>query len=84
MKIINLTKNRFIKIIGIFLVLYFALFYNKENPNSLGNRWSMENLKNNFGEMNEKSRFIITNVGMARQIEKEKAAQANLNHQNHE
>jgi hypothetical protein len=72
MKITDITKNPFIKISGIILVIYFALFYNKTNPNSLGNRFSPDNLKNNLREANEKTLFIMSHVNQAQKIDKEK------------
>lgn len=72
MKIINITKNPFIKISGIILIIYFALFYNKTNPNSLGNRFSPDNIKNNLREANEKTLFIMNHVNRAQQIDKKK------------
>jgi hypothetical protein len=79
MKLINITQNRFIKIVGIILVIYFALFYNKTNPESLGNRLSPKNIKDGLNAAQEKSRFILTNINTAKQIEKQKEkAEGNL------
>lgn len=62
----NLLKNPLIKFIGILVVLYFALFANKNNPQSLGNRLSAERIKHNLHDMQEKSKFIATNVQAVR------------------
>jgi hypothetical protein len=72
MKIFELLRNPLIKTIGIVLVLYFALFANKEKPESLGNRLSSENIKKSLSEAQSQSKFIITNVKIAQEIAKEK------------
>jgi hypothetical protein len=75
MKIFDLLRNPFVKITGVVLVLYFALFANTENPNSLGNRLSSDNVKQDLSEIKEKSKFIVTNVKVAQGIAKEREAQ---------
>lgn len=75
MKIFELLRSPLVKGIGILLILYFALFSNKENPNSLGNRLSTENIKKDLSEAQEKSKFIIANVRVAQEVSKERAAQ---------
>lgn len=82
MKIFELLRNPLIKTIGIVLVLYFALFANKEKPESLGNRLSSENIKKSFGEAQNQSKFIITNVKIAQEIAKEKAEEQKSAQQN--
>ncbi len=68
-KILNFLRIPLVKMIGIFAVLYFALFSEKQNPNSLRNRLSKEEVKKNFNEASEKSRFIISNVNASRNLE---------------
>lgn len=75
MKIFQLLKNPIVKTIGIIFILYFALFANKKNPESLGNRLSTENIKKNLNEVSQKSKFIITNVKTAKEFAKEKEMQ---------
>jgi hypothetical protein len=75
MKIFQLLRNPIIKTIGIVFVLYFALFANKRNPESLGNRLSADNIKKNLNEVSQKSKFIITNVKAAKELAKEKEMQ---------
>lgn len=75
MKVFELLRSPLVKIIGITVILYFALFSNKENPNSLGNRLSPAKVKEHLNEVQEKSRFIVSNVKMAQELNKEKAAQ---------
>lgn len=72
MKISELLKNPIIKSIGIIVILYFALFANKENPHSLGNRLSSENIKKNLDIATKQTKFIASNVKTARQLAKEK------------
>lgn len=75
MKIFELLRNPLIKLIGVAIVLYFALFSNKENPDSLGNRWSFNQIKSDIKEVKSKSEFIINNVHMAQELAKEKNAE---------
>lgn len=82
MKILELLKNPIIKTVGIVVILYFGLFANKENPDSLGNRLAPEQIKKNFGEMREKGNFIIENVKTAQELAKEKEAQKSVAGQN--
>ena len=70
MKIFEILNNPLIKLTGIVAILYFALFANTENPESLGNRLSPQQMKKDFGEVKDKSLFIITNVKMAQEIAK--------------
>lgn len=71
MKVFELLKNPFIKIIGVILVLYFALFADKRNPQSLGNRLSTENIKKNFNEAQRQGRFIASNIRAAKKYNQE-------------
>lgn len=61
----QLLQNPIIKTIGITTILYFALFADKKNPESLGNRLSAERMKENFKEIQNKSQFIMRNVKAA-------------------
>jgi hypothetical protein len=78
MKIFDLLRIPIIKWTGIALILYFGLFANTQNPNSLGNRLSKENVQKNFKEARERGKFIVVNVKMAQEIAKEKEAQEKL------
>lgn len=62
----KLLENPLIRVVGIMVVLYFALFSNKQNPQSLGNRLSSEKIKKHLSEVEEKGKFIATNVKAAR------------------
>ena len=72
MKIFDLLRNPLVKITSIVTILYFALFSNTYNPNSLGNRFSKENLKKNFDAAQEQGKFIATNLKIARDLEKKR------------
>lgn len=70
MKVFELLKNPIIRTIGVIIIVYFGLFHNKKDPESLGNRLSSENIKKNLSEAGEKSRFIISNIRVAQEIAK--------------
>jgi FtsZ-interacting cell division protein ZipA len=70
-KIIN---NPIFRICGIIAILYYGLFQNKSNPESLGNRLSPERIKSNLSDISEKSVYIIQNVGKAQELQKANAA----------
>ena len=69
--IYHLLRNPLVKICGAAVIIYFALFANKHNPDSLGNRLSSENLKKNFHEARKQTRFIIKNVEAAKEYQKQ-------------
>ena len=62
MLIIRIIQKPLVKTIGIVAILYFALFANKENPESLGNRLSPDIVKKNLGEAFQKSQFVVSNI----------------------
>ena len=66
--IMELLRRPLVKIIGLMLVMYFGLFSNKQDPDSLGNRLSSQNIKENFSEIHEKSNFILFNIDRAKQM----------------
>jgi len=72
MKAFKLLKNPIIKNIGIIIILYFALFHNKSNPDSLGVRLSGENLKKGAEELKNRAAFIATNVSEAQKFAEQK------------
>jgi hypothetical protein len=75
MKLFNLTRHPLVKWSGILAILYFALFSNKDNPRSLGNRMSSENIEKSLREAKEKSDYIIENVKIARSLAGNPASQ---------
>ena len=62
MKIEEIIKNPLVKLAGIITILYFALFTNKENPDSMGNRFSSEQLKKDFNDIKEKSKLVTLGI----------------------
>lgn len=66
----KLLQNPLVKVAGIVVIIYFALFANKNNPQSLGNRLSAERLKKDFSEIEQKGKFIAGNVQAARSYAK--------------
>lgn len=85
MKIFELLRNPFVKIIGAGLVIYFALFHDKHDPEALGNRLAPQRIKSELQDAQEKGNFIISNVHLAQQIAedtaKKRAVAAALNHE---
>lgn len=66
--VMELLRKPLVKIIGLVLVMYFGLFYDKKNPDGLGNRLSSERIAANFNEAQEKSTFILSNLEKARKL----------------
>lgn len=60
----NIINNPLFKICGILLIIYFALFHNKKSQDSLGNRVSLQNIKNNIDNIQDKT------VDIKRKLEK--------------
>lgn len=66
----KLLENPLIKVVGICVIIYFALFHNKNNPQSLGNRFSSQQIKKDLNDMQEKGKFIASNVQAVRSYTK--------------
>lgn len=77
-KISNFLRIPLVKIVCILVILYFALFSETNNPNSLGNRLSKEEISKNLREAKEKSRFIVSTVNTARDLSKNKVSQPDV------
>ncbi len=73
----KIIANPIVKIAGVLTILYFGLLHDKTNPESLGNRLSSERVKKNITEIEEKGKFIATNVALAKKYAKQE--QKNLN-----
>lgn len=71
--IISFLQIPLVRIVGVIVVLYFALFSNKEKPDSLGNRLSKEEIVKNFNEAKERTHFITTTIQSAKQAPVQKA-----------
>lgn len=65
--VLELLRMPLIKIIGISIVLYFGLLANKKDPDSLGNRLSPDQIKQNVAEVKKKSGFILSSISTANQ-----------------
>ncbi len=70
-----MTRHPLVKWTGILAILYFAIFSNKDNPRSIGNRISSENIEKSLQEARKKSDYIIENVKMARSLAANNASQ---------
>ncbi len=68
MKVFEILRNPFVKIIGVTLIIYFALFHDRYDPEALGNRLAPQRIKNELHDAQEKVGFIISNVHLAQQI----------------
>lgn len=77
MPVNRVLKNPLIKICGAVVIIYLGLFANKDNPESLGNRLSAENLQKNFHEAQKKGKFISTNVSAAKKISEDVSSDEN-------
>lgn len=66
--ILELLKVPLVKIIAAVVILYFALFYDKNNPDSLGVRLSSERIKQNLNDVEEHGRFIISNIHKVKEM----------------
>ncbi len=62
----EILKSRLFRILGAITILYFALFSQKDNPESLANRFSSENIKKNKQIMSEKAKIIAENIKATR------------------
>jgi hypothetical protein len=62
----NLAKNPLIKIVGILIIIYFALFYDTQNKSNLRNRLSTDKLKKNFVHIKNTTENIKKNIKTSR------------------
>ena len=67
-KILDFLRIPLVKFIGVGIIIYLGLFSNRESPDSLRERLSKERLKENIGDVREKSRFIASNLKVAQEI----------------
>jgi hypothetical protein len=66
----RLIKNPIFRICGIAAILYYGLFQNKYETDSLGNRLAPEKIKANISDMSTKGAYIVGNVRKAEEITK--------------
>jgi len=71
--ILSLLRIPLIRFIGVVVILYFALFSNKHNPDSLRNRLSKENIEQNLHDVQAKGRFIVSNIKVAQDVSNQQA-----------
>ena len=76
--VLNILRNPVIKIIGTILVLYYALFHNNKNPESMANRFSSTNIQKNVAAAKQNSVSIIHNIERAKLEAKEKQQQITI------
>ena len=67
---IKIIRNPIFRICGIVAILYYGLFQNKYETDSLNNRLAPERIKSNLSEISNKSVHIIHNVRKAEEIQK--------------
>jgi hypothetical protein len=78
----DIIKNPLFRIAGILAILYYGLFHDKSDPDSLRNRLSAEKVKSNIGEITSQSIHIIDNVKKAQEISKSLANPESTNNTN--
>ena len=78
-KIFALIQIPLVKIIAIIAILYFGLFSNKDNPNSLRNRFSQDRIEQNIKEAKDRSLLITSSVKTAQEIAQQKKSNPALN-----
>ncbi|MFT6106664.1 MAG: hypothetical protein ACJA0S_000948 [Rickettsiales bacterium] len=66
----NIISSPIFRIVGILAILYYGLFYDKSEADSLGNRFSAHQVKKNFRDAASKSLYMIENVKKAEEISK--------------
>jgi hypothetical protein len=71
-------KNPLIKIIGVVAIIYFGMFYDNDHPDSLGNRLSIDNIKKNMNEVQQKVSDISQTIEIAKQNNQQISAERNF------
>ncbi|MFT5703296.1 MAG: hypothetical protein ACJAZX_000957 [Rickettsiales bacterium] len=69
----QLIRNPVFRVVGILVILYYGLFYNKNHPDSLGNRFTPTKITSDIKEVSTKSFEIIANVRKAEELSKKEA-----------
>jgi hypothetical protein len=78
----KLIRNPIFRIVGIIVVLYYGLFYNKQQPDSLSKRFAPDQIKNNLTEISSKSIDILSNLKKVEDIKKSLESQPIKEQQN--
>lgn len=76
--VLSLLRIPLVKFVGAVVILYFALFSNKHDPESLRNRLSKERISQNLHDVQEKGRFIVSNVKTAQNLSRENNPYQNI------
>lgn len=74
----KLINNRLFRIVGMIVILYYALFHDKTNPESLGNRLAPEKVKSNLEQISGKSVEVMENIQRAEELKKIEASKKNI------
>jgi len=82
MNIFQILRNPLVKIVAAVIIIYFALFHDKHNPEALGNRLDPQRVKSELNEAREKGNFIISNVTLAKQLAQENAKKKEIENAN--
>lgn len=69
--ILTIINHPILRIIGIGAILYYGLFKNSSNPDSLRNRLAPAQVKSNLKDLSQHSVFILENVKKAKEIKKD-------------
>ena len=70
----NIVNNPLIKIVGIILIIYFALFHDTKHKENLRNRLSKEKLKDNASYVENTAISAINNLNKVSEYNKNMAA----------
>jgi len=70
--ILKLLRSPLVRIIGAITILYYALFANTYEKDSLGNRLSKKTIEKNLEETKRKSLYIAVNIKKAQDYKKNK------------
>ena len=81
MKYGDLIRNPIFKIVGIGLILYFALFANKHDNRSLRKRYSADNIKKSIGRAVEQKKDIEQKLEKAKKIRSDLHNEEKINEQ---
>lgn len=71
MKIFEIARNPIVKWVGIFTILYFAVMSNKDDPKSISNKLSQEQIANNLKSAKEKGGYIFDTIKNAKNLSKD-------------
>lgn len=72
MKISDIINSKFVRIIALIVVLYFAIFSHKDHPNSVSSSVSIDGINKNFDEVKQRTGFIVSNIKTAQNYDHQK------------